>query len=102
MKSSPGDPSYENTALVPSQSPVAEKDQRLEATGDLRRERASRDLFVIEFDHNVIIATGGGKVGHRACPVFVVLAGDLSFRWTLDSKRQTSCTDRVTGHILPC
>lgn len=83
-------------------SPRSQTGPSAEGTGDLGGERASGDLFVVEFDHDVVIATDGGKVGHCACPVFVVLTGDLSFRWTLDSKRQTPCMDSVTGHVLSC
>lgn len=64
-------------------------------TGDLGGERASRDVFVIKLDHDVVIPAGGGKVGHCARPIFVVLTGDLSFRWTLHSERQTTCMDSV-------
>lgn len=66
-----------------------------EGTGDLGGERASRDVFVIKLDHDVIIPTGGGKVGHCARPIFVVLTRYLSFRWTLYSERQTTCMDSV-------
>lgn len=67
-----------------------------DSTGDLCGERAPRDVFVIKFDHDVVIPTGGRKVGHRARPIFIVLTGDVSFRRTLDSERQPTCVDGWT------
>lgn len=75
---------------------MTQTERSAKGTGDLCGKWASRDLFVVELDHDIVIATCGGKVGHRACPVFVVLTGNLSFRWTLDSKGQTTCMDSVT------
>lgn len=97
MKSSPGDPSHQNMALLSFRSlGTFGTELYAEGTCDPCGKWASRDLFVVKFDHDVVIAASGGEVRHCACPVFVVLAGNLSFRRTLDSKRETACMDSIT------
>lgn len=68
----------------------------MHSTGDLGCERAPRDVFVVKFDHDVVIPTGGREVGHRARPIFVVLTGDVGLGRPLDGQRQPTCMDRRT------
>lgn len=53
-------------------------------TSDLGSEGAAWDVFVIEAHDDAVVARGCGQVGHGACPVLVVLAGDLCLGGTFD------------------
>ena len=61
---------------------------------DLGGERAAGDVFGIKLDDDVVVSRCGGQVGHRACPVLIVLRAHLYLRGTFDSQRQTAYRDK--------
>lgn len=55
-------------------------------TSDLSGEGAAGNVLVVKLHNDVVVSRSCGQVGHGAGAVFVVLAGDLGFRGTLDRK----------------
>lgn len=55
-------------------------------TCDLGSKGTPRDVLIIELHDDGVVSGSSREVGHGACAIFVVFAGDHCFRWALHSQ----------------
>lgn len=62
-------------------------------TSDPGRKGASRNVLVVVFDQDAVVSRQDRQVGHRARPVLVVHAANVSLGRTLNGQGQTTCRE---------
>lgn len=71
-------------------------------TCDPGSEGAARDVLLVVFDQDAVVARQHGQVGDTARPILIVSAADFCFGWALDGQGQATCKESwVRVGIMP-